>query len=341
MKKFFTTLMAFSIVPLLVFIPYVYFYCKRDVYQDLGSYENYSWKYTYEILGDLSTKKLLQSDIKYNSFIFGSSRSIGLYACYLQNHIKNSKFYHYANWGERIEGIYNRIKLLDALHYNLDNAIIYIDTDCTFEEDGSDQDDHYLLTNKNRIEYYLEHFLSFFPPKLTKTKFDILFFDHKPLGFYPNWKSDIYTNDPQHTCSDSIIRTYGLEPLTEIQKQQADSLKKIGFFYKRPEKQTYNESVISDPEYAMLKGIKTFFDKHHTRYYIIITPGYDQLKFNKHDFNLILKTFGAQNVYDFSGINAITDNEKNYPDRIHFTPNVSKYMADSAILHIKNPKLYK
>jgi len=92
---------------------------------------------------------------------------VSLYACYLQKKVKNSKWYHYANWSETIGGIYAKMKLLDSLGYKLDNVFIYIDADYTFAYDGTCNVgfDHYLLTHENKYSYYFNHYKSFiFPP---------------------------------------------------------------------------------------------------------------------------------------------------------------------------------
>src|SRR6185369_17091608 len=125
MKRFVVNTICFFGILLLAVIPPTLLYIERDVYSDFGNYKNYSWKYNFQGLGDISTKKLINSSIAYNSFIFGSSRSAELYACYLNKKIKNARFFHYANWYETIGGIYAKLKLLDSLKYHLDNVIIY------------------------------------------------------------------------------------------------------------------------------------------------------------------------------------------------------------------------
>jgi len=81
MKKFILNLIKFLFLPIFITSVLIYFYIYRDVYKDFYVYKNYSWKYSFQALGDLSTKKLLNSKEKYNSFIFGSSRSVSVYGC--------------------------------------------------------------------------------------------------------------------------------------------------------------------------------------------------------------------------------------------------------------------
>jgi hypothetical protein len=331
MKNFLLRFFYFSILPLALFGTLVTFYIKRDVYQDIGTYENYSWKYFVQPLGDISTKKLLHSTTPYNSFIFGSSRTCGVYACYLQHHIPGSRFFHYANWSESIGGIYAKINLLDSLGYRIDNVLFYFDTDATFSKEGKCVNDHYLLTGEGKAAYYLEHFRNYVPPNLDREKFDLLFLNSPEKKAFPNWHSDKQTNDANHTCSDSTVLNYGYPSLKSSQVAKVDSLKKIGFSYTGTDPQVYSPPQISADEQKILRKIKALLVKHHTAYSIVITPLCDRLKFNAADLSL-LKNILGEHVFDFSGTNGVTANAENYPDKKHFPPYVSKLIVDSVFI---------
>lgn len=319
-------------LPVIIVSAAVYIYAKIDVYRDFGKYDNYSWKYSFQQLGDVSTKKLLNSERRYNSFIFGSSRSVSVYACYLQTKISNSRFFHYGSYLETVGGIYQKLKLLDSLGYNLNNIYIYIDTDFTFVKDGKPRDnDHYLITGENKYSYYLKHFRSFYDSDI---KFKIITGSKLTPKDYPGWESDLVTNDSRHTCSDSILKSYGNIDNSEKQSNRVELLKKSGILKERSNVQEYKHKQISREEEELLEKIKAILDRHKSNYYIIITPLYDQKKINAADFDILKKIFG-NNVYDFSGINDITNDENNYTDGSHFQYYISKKIIDSVIV---NPK---
>jgi hypothetical protein len=335
MHKFFVRLIKFFF-PLVCFILLIgFYYAKRDIYLDFGPYKNYSWKYSYQSLGDISTKKLLQSPVKYNSFIFGSSRSVGLYACYLQKKINKSQFFHYANWNETIGGIYAKMRLLDSLGLPFNNVFIYLDTDYTFDNEGiCNNNDHYLLTGDNKYVYYLKHFRSFIPPLLDIDKLKILA-GLKVTGVYPNWTSDLVTNDSNRLCGDDVLDHYDDTKMDKSYAHKIDSLKASGFLYKRPNKQLYKPNQISNSEVKILDKILALLHKHKAHYYVVLTPLYDQLKFSEKD-SQILKTEFGNNLYDYSGINSITNDESNYPDKRHFLPYISKVMVDHILSNQTN-----
>lgn len=330
MKKFILTLIKFLSLPVFIISFVIFFYVKRDVYSDFGYHKNYSWKYTFQQLGDLSTKKLLNSSVKYNSFIFGSSRAVGVYACYLQTKIKDSKFFHYANWAETIGGIYAKLNLIDSLGYKLDNVFIYFDTDNTFAGNGETlYNDHYLLTKVNKYSYYYNHFKSFIS---LDDKFRLILGLSIEPSKFPDWESDPLTNDSRHQCSDSILNVYGVMNNSQVYRQRIESLKKSGVLYDRDSTQKFLDKQISTDEENIMMKIKDLLVKHNSRYYIVITPLYDQLKFNASDIEIIKKIFG-DNVYDFSGINEITNNEYNFSDGKHFQDFISKEIIDSIIVN--------
>jgi hypothetical protein len=255
-----------------------------------------------------------------------------LYGCYLQRKIPNSKSFSYGNWNETIGGIYEKIRLLDSLGYSLNNVFIYLDTDCTFEANGQTRYyDHYLLTKENKYKYLVRHYNDF-ASRLNLDCFKILIGKSiKPSSkFYASGISDPITNDFSHICSDSIINSYGNTNFTGDYIKRIDSLKKAGFFTSRSKNQRFLEQQISPAEAEILKKIMGILGKHHTSYYVVITPLYDQFKFNKADIEYLRKFFGNR-LYDFSGINTFTQNEYNYPDKRHFLPYISKRIIDSIL----------
>lgn len=311
----------------MLIVPYVL----ADPYMDFNNKTNFSWKYSFLELGDLSTKKLINSEKKYNSFIFGSSRTVGLYSCYLNKVIKDAKFFHYGNWDETIGGIKEKLELIDSLGLKIDNVFIYIDTDNTFFDHGEcRKSDHYLLTKQNKFDYLKSHFLKYYS-NLTEDKIKILLNKEIKGADFPNWTSDSVTNDSYHNCQDSsILLEYSNSRNDNGFKLYIDSLKSVGFFSNRPIQLQFKNQQISKMEEMMLKDIKSLFDKHQTNYYLVITPLYDQLKLNKIDHDILLNIFGSR-LFDFSGKNYFTNNIYNYPDKKHFQHYISKCIADSVL----------
>ncbi len=330
MNRLVRRVLAFLSPFLLLMAGFSFLYYRADPFRDFGPYRNYSWKYNFQILGDLSTKKFLHSDRKYNSFIFGSSRSISAYACYMNSRIPESRFFHYATWNETIGGMEKRLLLLDSLGTDLRHVLIFLDTDYSFAEKGQINSlDHWLLTGNSQLSYYFEQHLKGFADNLNDDKRALLFGGKASGSTFMNWESDTITNDANHICSQDLLLHYGdyqQNRLKEVMK-----LRKSGFLYKRPNTLRYAENQISEAEEKSLQVIAGILKKHQTKAWFIISPLYDQLKFSKTD-SLILQKILGERIYDYSGVNRFTLDDRNYPDRKHFLPHIAKQMLDEILI---------
>ena len=331
MGKFIITCLRFLIPPTIAFFTVVILYIVQDPYMDILNHKNYSWKYSFIRIGELSTKKLLKSKVAYNSFVLGSSRSLGAHACYLESKIPKSKFFHYPEWGETIGGIHAKLALIDSLNFRIDNLVIFLDTDCAFIEDGKNRTLHPVFTGKTNLEYIKDHFFLFFS-ELSMDDLKILLGLTPSLAIFPNWESELETNDAKKSYCEKKKE----DPLINEQEYKKristiDSLVQSGFFHKRPTSEVYEKGQISQEERLLLIKTKQILEKNHSNFYIIISPLYSQTKFDKVDFSIIKETFGDK-VYDYSGINKYTANVYNYyADKKHFQHSVTKEIIDSII----------
>ncbi|MFT5479082.1 MAG: hypothetical protein ACI9NN_000029 [Bacteroidia bacterium] len=332
MQTFIQNILRFFILPFAISIAFFIPYYTADPYMDFGDNHLCSLKYSFQTLGDVSTKKLMVSDEAYNSFIMGSSRTTGLYACYLNTQIPNANFFHYGQFYESIRGIYGKLRLLDSLGYSIDNVVLYFDTDCTFlGERYTSRTNHYLVSGKPRFNYLASHFITYYRnPSLNKV--NILLGKKASSEIYLNWQSDVTTNDANHICSDSmVILGYSDIMKNAEYKHRIDSLATNGFFEQRSKfQQRIVDAQISEAEMHVLEKIKKLFKKHGSNYFVVLTPLYDQIKFNLEDEILLQEIFGSR-VFDFSGINPFTNDVYNYPDKKHFQPYISKIIADSIL----------
>jgi hypothetical protein len=78
---------------------------------------------------------------------------------------------------------------------------------------------------------------------------------------------------------------------------------------------------INKKQIFMLKEVKHILEKNNTNYKVVLSPLYEQIKFNNSDLLLLENEFG-NNLYDFSGKNSFTDVKTNYYETSHFRPNV-------------------
>ena len=72
------------------------------------------------------------------------------------------------------------------------------------------------------------------------------------------------------------------------------------------------------------------FKRHNTCYRVVVSPLYDQIKMNPEDVKALGEIFGAENVFDFSGVSEFTSDYRNYYDDSHYRPNVAREVLNIA-----------
>lgn len=301
-------------------------YIITDPFQNVLPHDEYALEYMMLSRGNVSTKVYLKNreKFKYDSFIFGSSRSCSHtskeWAKYLS---KENVPFSFGAWNENIEGMYRRIKLIDSLGGPLRNAFIVMDVDGTFTKSDTDRasdfsSDHYLISGISKYKYYAKDYFAYLKdPVLILTSIDYKIF-HKRRWYMTDFvhmdKSDL---DPVNNDWDPSSEKKILKDSVAYYKRTGDK------FYKRPDTQKIAKIQITKKKEQYLLKIFTLFRKHHTKYKIVIAPLYDQIKLNPQDKLVLDNIFGRFNVYDYSGINEITNNQFNYAkDVTHYRKKV-------------------
>jgi hypothetical protein len=117
-------------------------------------------------------------------------------------------------------------------------------------------------------------------------------------------------------------------------------------FYTRSGERVDSIQRINNKQAFMLQEIIKIFRKNNTKYKVVISPLYDQVKFSQKDM-IILKKIFRDKLYDFSGENSFTENKMNYYETSHYRPVVGDsilniiYRGSSNIRpQIKNNKYF-
>ncbi len=102
--------------------------------------------------------------------------------------------------------------------------------------------------------------------------------------------------------------------------------KRSNIFYERTGEKTDSVQLINPEHEFMLREIRRLLDKNKTKFKVVLSPLYDQTKFNPADMRVLKQVFG-DHLYDFSGKNSITDNKFNYYEISHY-----RYAVGDSIL---------
>ena len=330
MKGFIKKTILFT-APLLIFLSFLFFlYIKNDPFKVIWEYKNYSYPYVVPNRGYISIELLLKNykKNKYNSFIFGSSRTIAFtpesWRKYLDK--KDNVFMLDAS-GETFDGIYQKFEFLNSKNIKINNAIILICRDISFEKPkkGHLYIQHYALKNNSWLEFNAEMFNAFCNPT-----FFVSYFNYNSNHKYKSWMGGYIENRKikYNTISNQMTNIDQNELIKTNPSKYYEERNHL--FYTRNKNELRDSMKRINSEILFkLRKIKNILNKNKTNYKIIISPLYEQIAINKRDLFIIKNIFGSKNVFNFSGKNTITDNKFNYYENSHYLPKIGKIILDS------------
>ncbi len=273
------------------------------------------------------------STYQYNSYIFGSSRTIAFKTKAWKKHLPTSaKPFVFDASGESIYGIYKKIKYLDKTGAPLNHCLLIFCTDCTFAKETDHTDHlrikHPTIAGTSWVNFYAVFIKDYFDNRFLKNYLQYLVtkkYSPSMKGYIENRKStfDQITNDEWLIDQENELR---VDPVGyyEVRKE---------LFYQRDSIVEDLKSQITKKQRSMLNEIEAIFVKHHTDFKVVISPLYSQISMNKADIALLQKTFGPERVYNFSGKNRFTEKKENYYETSHYRP----FVGDSILNIIYSP----
>ncbi len=307
------------------FILYLLIYIITDPFMIIYKYDDFNKRNYINKNRDYISSEMLMHNVKkyhYDSYIFGASTSLAFAPSIWKNYISTDyPCYSFDASGEYMEGIWSKIKYLDANDIPVRNALIVLESNAfgPFINDVPIFMKHPEIYPSSRLFFQYASFLSFM-----ELKFQTALITHLITGkFYPFMEEILVSSEYKYDTITNEFYNIGLWDTIK-----SDS---IGFYESRasvfpPPLEEYTEGPrqIDDQRKKMLEDIRYIFDKQGTHFRIIISPGLNQISFNKEDLFLIREIFGKKNLFDFSGINEFSENIADYTDPTHF----KKYLAE-------------
>ena len=323
MKMFLIKLIKFLLIGLFPFVLLLIGYIINDPYKVIYRYDNFSNSKVTLNKDYISTETLFRNRGRYESFIFGSSRTMAFKPKVWQKYIgSKSKILVFDSSCESIYGIYKKIHLLDSLNININNVLIILCRDYSFNGEG-DSDGHlfmkhYYLSHKSYLDFQFCFYKAYLSPKFLFSYYGYLIFG-KTYGWMDRYiESENIDFDP---LTNEMRRI-------ELEKEIYFNSKKFyrrsfkdGSFFKRPVPVLDSISRISFLQKEMIIKIHNILLKHKTKYKIILSPLYIQIGFNQKDVDFLQSVFN-RNLYNFSGVNKYTNSYLNYYENSHYTVKV-------------------
>ena len=319
MRKFILKLFLVSL-PITILISLFLF---LDPFRIIRKYDDYSNnQFVIPNRDFVSSEVFMKNKNKYNynSFIFGSSRTIAYKTKSWKYFLPTSASpFVFDASGESIFGIYTKITYLDKIGTNINNCLLIICTDHTFstesDSNGHLSIKHPKIANTSWFNFYIVFMKDFLDFNFLKNYFQFLYtrkYVPSMNGYieFRKIKYDTITNDLWIIDQENEIKE---NPINYYKKRK-------DIFYDRNTIVSPAKLQISKNKIAMLNEINAIFIKHHTNYKIIISPLYNQIELNKSDLLTLQNIFGKNSVFNFSGKNKFTSKKENYYEASHYRP---------------------
>ena len=263
---------------------------------------------------------------EYDSFIFGNSRSMAFLCSDWIHHIPSTRTLHFAAAKEGIFGIHAKVMYLSREKMPIRNALLVLDPwtlSLVTNTPGFRYIKHPKTTGENLLTFHQTFFRSFI-----ELNFFFGYLDYKLTGKVRPFFKEMFEEGITFDRDNGDKRLLGKEKsIEETPKAYYNNLATV--FYPRDLTTVqYADPVISDIQVGYLKDIRKVFDDNQTGYRLVISPTYDAKQLNPKDLAKITGIFGADRVYDYSGINRFTRDIHNYYENSHFRIRVGREIMD-------------
>lgn len=267
----------------------------------------------------------------YDSYIFGSSRSIHYSISDWKRFIGQSKScYHFNADGETLYGLMKKVEYIDSVGAKIDNALLILDSyllECDYNKSG------HLYTicpelegGRNQIMFHWQFFKAFTSPEFWYT-----FADFKINGELKPYMLNqlIISHEYIHydAVSNEVLDVRFEEDIAS--GKYYDERRLLTFENTRRE---HFAKVIGSSHKQMLKRVASILKRHNADFRVIIHPIYNKIQINSEDLAVLKDVFGADRVYDFSGDSAFTTDYTLYYDPYHLRPKGTRQILEKVYL---------
>lgn len=265
------------------------------------------------------------SEMKYDSFIFGNSRTQNWNLDEWKDYLEDTSSTIVLNSnGETLFGLYCKVKYVDAKGNKLNHALLVVDHELLSCTESRNNIVSYVAPQtvdySNLLQFHLLYLESFF-----EWNFFRAYLDMKITGVYKPYMNRSLTQDRFEYDVRRNWRKYDNYE-RKIQEGYYYDNERMSYFENTQFPEDSSRVVIKERQMEMLNEIADIFARHRTDYKIVINPLWDQKKMSAKDLETLTEIFGKSRVFDFSGVNEITTDYHNYFENSHYRGCVASRM---------------
>ncbi len=281
----------------------------------------------------LSTYYRQRTELKYNAFIFGSSRTIYYRADDWARHLPaEASIMHFDASSETIDGILQKMQYIHHRGDSIKYALIEF-APWSFETQPSDALPFRTppqLTSDIPLDFLISYFRDFMRRDFIRC-YAIYQLTGKTVEFgdkrvFANSTFD-YDSITNECISDSIENLLNSNP--SLYYRNRFTPEEYAIMTARDSIPPVYPRSITMELAEKLWQIAFILHDHHTDYRVIVGPDWKRNIINPNDLATLQCIFGIRHVHDFSNYPEATDTIINFYDHTHYRPHVAKAIIDS------------
>jgi hypothetical protein len=297
----------------------IFFKYSNEDYNDIGANRE---SYCLRLL-DESTDTI-------SNFIIGNSRSLAYRTNYWSRKInsKPNSCFHYDGSGLGLYRLTNAVDYLCA-QYQMKNLFIVFDLGMLSEVSNPESIFSIQPPEVSGIDP-IKFYSSFIKASINSTFIlskIVYFFTNRYYDFMkfyiPTSKYRSYTNIKTGDYTFPYEKAIELDSIGYY-----NSIPKMYELYDRSVNQVVSEKRINNKQIILLEKLKNILEKEKVSCKLVISPLYDQVRINESDLEFLIEIFGEDNVFDFSGINDLTNKVDHYYENSHYKPFIANEIMD-------------
>ena len=251
----------------------------------------------------------------YDSYIFGSSLSIGYKAAEWSKYIGNTaRIFHFDGSSDSFTGIIEKFRFINKCGEQVKNALFVVDPELFTREDNTET--HLFAQHPDitpQWDFIQFHWLFF--KLFMNREFLTGYIDMQINGLTPEMVAvGMFTKEfPDYNVkyNEENYPFYDNALAADEDKFYADRTK---MFERECNKEYVLPELFTDETVENLQSLKDLLEKNGTDFRIIIHPMYHLRTLCCRDRAILFDIFGENRVFDFSGENKYTMNKRNYYD---------------------------
>lgn len=277
------------------------------------------------------TFRYYNDSVQYNSFIFGSSRSMFYEIQYWKPYLKESaRCFHFDASAETLDGVLHKVEFLERENVKPDNVLFIFDADlirpANLISEHLYMEDPIVVGNERWLPFQSAHFMAFLDRKFMRA-----FLDYTITGKVKSYMTELNVLDDKPFAYDPVTNEMRYEHYEQLDNEGKyyTAARMAKFSMRRDSIQHIGKPVIDSKAEQKLKRIAEIVQAAGAQVRVVISPLYNQIKFSPRDLAILNNLFGEDVVYDFSGINSLTKSYTSYYEQSHYRPKLAKAVLDS------------